>query len=195
MFCNRKFWAFYTYIERAQIKQCGALDLLQAPSRMISFMAAKRRIFILPLLLSLLFGSHSIPSASAITLGCSKAQRDARIFASNFERNKNLEANLFSKGSYQQAYKAYYEAQANFQKLYDAVLKSPKCFSVSQRNAFTKNYNRFYKQVGACDLYGYTICSRWIKPQNSDPCAIYKLARDYQDCIEDHARPDYEYEP
>jgi len=83
------------------------------------------------------------------------------------------------------------KAQISFRKLYDTVLKSPKCFKVNQRSALTKDHGRFYKQIGACELYGIQICSRWIKPQNVDPCFEYKLARDYQDCIEDHARPTY----
>ena len=156
-------------------------------------MVRSGRLFTLTLVASLILGTQIIPSASAITLGCSKVQKDARVFASNFERNKSLELNLYSKRSYQQAYKAFYQAQVNYRKLYDAVLKSSKCFSASQRNALTKDYKRFYNQIGACDLYGYNICSTWIKPQNSDPCAIYKLARDYQDCIEDNARPDPGY--
>jgi len=129
--------------------------------------------------------------AAAISIGCSKAQTDARKLSVSFESNRRLEADLYSKARYQEAYRAFYNAQISFRKLYDTVLKSPKCFTVNQRSALTKDYGRFYKQVGACELYGIQICSRWIKPQNVDPCSVYKLARDYQDCIEDHARPTY----
>lgn len=156
-------------------------------------MVRSGKLFALAVVGSLVFGIQISPIASAITLGCSKVQKDARAFASNFERHKSLELSLYSKRSYKEAYKAFYQAQFNYRKLYDAVLKSPKCFSVSQRNALTKDYKRFYNQIGACDLYGYNICSTWIKPQNIDPCAIYKLAREYQDCIEDNARPDPGY--
>jgi len=128
---------------------------------------------------------------SAISIGCSKAQTDARKLSASFEKNKRLESDLYSKARYQDAYRAFYNAQISFRKLYDTVLKSPKCFKVNQRSALTKDYGRFYKQIGACELYGIQICSRWIKPQSVQPCLEYKLARDYQDCIEDHARPTY----
>lgn len=129
-----------------------------------------------------------IPS-SAITLGCSKAQREAQTFSARFETNRKLEINLFNKASYKDAYGAFYKAQINYKKLYDTVLKSPKCFSVDERKYISQYYKRFYNQIGACELYGIRICTLWIKVQNLDPCSIYKSAREYQDCLEDNARP------
>jgi hypothetical protein len=128
----------------------------------------------------------------AISFGCKNVQASVTKLNTSFVINKNNELKLIRNYRYQSAYKAYWNAQKSYKVLYDSVHKSKKCFSASFRQTIGNFYSSYYKQVGACDRYGYQICSAWIKAP-SMPCDDAYSTQDFLDCMEDQARPDPEY--
>ena len=141
------------------------------------------------LLLSVLI-AVGLPSqnSQAITFGCGKVQKSVSTLNSSFQVYKTRETNLLKSYRYQEAYRAYWNAQKNYKIMYDSVIKSSKCFSVTFRKNLVSSYNSYYQQVGACDRYGYQVCAQWIKTP-SMPCDDTRTKQEYIDCIEDQARP------
>ena len=149
----------------------------------------KQRFQVLLLVVALLQVGFPMQNSQAISFGCGGVQKSVTTLNASFQAFKNQESSLIKSYRYQEAYRSYWKAQQSFKPMYDAVLKSPKCFTISFRKTLVNSYNSFYTQVGACDRYGYKICSGWIKAP-SLPCDNTWTRQDYLDCMENQARPD-----
>jgi hypothetical protein len=149
---------------------------------------------VLFVLLALVFLSLPMQQSQAIQFGCGSVQKSVTSLNSKFISNANREQSLIKSYRYKEAYKAYWTAQKDFKTMYDAVLKSSKCFSVSFRKNLISNYSSYYTQVGACDRYGYQICSQWIKAP-SMPCDDTRTKEEYIFCMEGQARVNPDYNP
>ena len=150
------------------------------------------RFRVLLLAIPLVFFGLPSESSNAITFGCRDVQKKVDSLYTNYIIFKNSETISLKRYAYQEAYRAYWNAQKNYQGMYDFVTKSPKCFKSSFKSNMMKSYSTFYVQVGACDRYGYQICSQW-KSSPDLPCEDTRTKQDYIDCIEGQARPDYGY--
>jgi hypothetical protein len=154
----------------------------------------KQLLRVLIVLFSLVFLNLPIQQSQAIQFGCGSVQKSVTTLNSKFISNVSREKSLIKSYRYKEAYGAYWNAQKDFKTMYDAVLKSSKCFSVSFRKNLINYYSSYYTQVGACDRYGYQICSQWIKPQ-SMPCDDTRTKEEYIFCMEGQARVNPNYNP
>ena len=147
-----------------------------------------RKTRVLFVLLALISLNLPMQQSQAISFGCGSVQKSVTALNSKFISYANREQSLIKSYRYQEAYRAYWNAQKNFKSMYDSVLKSSKCFSVPFRKNLISYYSSYYTQVGACDRYGYQICSQWIKAP-SMPCDDTRTKQEYIDCMENQARP------
>ena len=152
------------------------------------------RLKVVLLVSALLVFGLPTQNSQAISFGCGKVQKSVTALNSSFQTYKTREASLIKSYRYQEAYRAYWNAQKNFKTMYDSVLKSSKCFSVPFRQTLINSYNSFYTQVGACDRYGIQICSQWIKTP-SGPCDDTRTKEEYIFCMEGQARVNPDYNP
>lgn len=124
-------------------------------------------------LFSLMVSFLQPTNSSAITLGCSKAQKDASSYLSSAFSAQNSEVKYLKKGMYQPAFSSFQYAHKFYVEWNKIVIKSPKCFKKDNyiskvRDAF-KGYT--VNQTMA-SRYGLEVAKR-NNYGSPDPCFKY----------------------
>ncbi len=112
-------------------------------------------------------------NSSAITLGCSKAQKDASSYLGSAFSSQNSEIEYLKKGNYRLAFSSFEYAHKFYVQWNKIVTKSPKCFNKDNytsrvRSAF-KGYTVNQTMI---TRYGYDIAKR-NNFGSPDPCFNY----------------------
>lgn len=130
-------------------------------------------------------------NASAITFGCSKAQKEASQYLSSAFSSQNLEVEYVRKGMYSEAFSSFQYTVKWFSTWKKIVNKSPKCFTkgnyVKKVKEALKSYDKNLTMAGR---YGIDIARRF-NYGSLDPCFKY-LGDDeaYLNCSISYATPD-----
>jgi hypothetical protein len=135
------------------------------------------------LFIALLLTSLQGTRASAISLGCSKAQKEASSYLGSAFSAQNAEIDYLKKGMYGPAFSSFEYAHKFYVQWNKIVTKSPKCFQKDNyvtrvRSAF-KGYTVNQTMI---TRYGYEIAKR-NNFGSPDPCFKY-LGQDnaYLEC-------------
>ena len=125
-------------------------------------------ILVFGLLITFLYPANS----SAISFGCSKAQKDAANYLNMAVSSMKLEADYIRKGAYDTAFSTFQYANKWYTTWQSIVKKSPKCFSGS----YVTNNKLRLKSVSVNQImqsrYGLEI-ARQYNFGSPDPCFKY----------------------
>ena len=135
--------------------------------------------------------SNQFSNASAITFGCSKAQKEASQYLSSAFSSQNSEVDYLQRGMYFDAFSSFQYAVKWYSNWKKIVNKSPKCFTkgnyVNKVKTALKSYDKNLTMAGR---YGIDIARRY-NYGSPDPCFKY-LGDDeaYLNCSISYATPD-----
>ena len=120
------------------------------------------------LLLTSLQGSN----ASAISFGCSKAQKEAEMYKSRAETGQKLENQYFARGMYFDAFQMFQTAVNDYWYWNKTVNKSPKCFSKSYISSNRLKLKGISVNQTMSTRYGLDVAKR-NNYGSPDPCFKY----------------------
>ena len=107
--------------------------------------------------------------ASAFTIGCKSAQKQANMLASRAEVGMKLEFEYRSMPIYGDAYRVYKGANEDYRDWKRVVVKSPKCFKKSEVKKVKKLLKPISVFQSMSTRYGATIAERF-NYGSPDPC-------------------------
>jgi len=131
-----------------------------------------------------------MPASNAITLGCSKAQSNAKQAGYTATVAIQAEERYVNRSDFTEAYQEYLAINRFTNEWRDIVSKSPKCFK-SQRIEIEPIFKNYYKKTTMCERYGNSICKLYPserpprKPFTlADICGKDSSSYSYKTCIE-----------
>ena len=129
-------------------------------------------------------------SASAITFGCSKAQKDAEMYKSRAKGGRDLEKKYLNMRLYSDAYRNFQTAVNDYYYWNAIVSKSPKCFTSKYINTTKRELKSVSINYSMATRYGVEIARR-NNYGSPDPCFKF-LGEDeaYLNCSISYATPD-----
>ena len=136
------------------------------------------------------------PSAHSFSLGCSKAQADAKQAGYVATISIEAEERYVNMSKYTQAYQEYLVTNAFVNKWKKIVSKSPKCFK-KELNVIEPIFRKFYSKATMCERYGNSVCRTYpskLSPRRpttlADICGKNPYSSSYIDCVERLSEPD-----
>ena len=136
-----------------------------------------------------------VSESNAFSLGCSKAQKDAKQAGWTATVSIQAEERYVNSSDFTGAYQEYLVINRFTQEWRSIVSKSPKCFK-SQRVEIEPIFKNYYKKATMCERYGNTICKAY--PSERPPSGPFTLAtvcgRDpssysYKECVRRLSEP------
>jgi hypothetical protein len=131
---------------------------------------------------------------------CKKVHPQGMKLKSEITKYYTSMTNNFSARNYDKAYAAYKllnKKNNSFSNLMSQD-KNYRCFLDANYESSTYAWFQSYqgatyggKTKSICQLWGLNCPAKKPNYYLNDPCAEFTLTRDYVDCIEDNARPDY----
>ena len=125
-------------------------------------------LLICALLLTSLQGS----TASAISFGCSKPQKEAEMYKSRAETGQKLENQYFGRGMYFDAFQMFQTAVNDYWYWNKIVNKSTKCFSKSYISSNKSKLKSVSVNQTMATRYGLEVAKR-NNYGSPDPCFKY----------------------
>jgi hypothetical protein len=111
-------------------------------------------------------------SASAISFGCSKAQKEAEMYKSRAEIGQKLENQYYGRGMYFDAFQMFQTAVNDYWYWNKTVSKSPKCFSKSYISSNKLKLKSVSVNQTMATRYGLDIAKR-NNYGSPNPCFKY----------------------
>lgn len=131
-----------------------------------------RKINKISVILILILSVAPIQSSSALTIGCSKAQAEAKSYLSKASIGMKLEQKYYRMGIYDDAFRHFQAAVNDYYYWNSVITKSPRCFTPS----YISNNKKLLKSVSInqtmASRYGLEIAKR-NNYGSPDPCFRY----------------------
>ena len=127
--------------------------------------------------------------SSAFSLGCSKAQSDAKKAGWTATVAIQAEERYINSSEFTYAYQEYLTINRFTNEWKKIVSKSPKCFK-SQIIEIEPIFNSYYKKATMCERYGTAICKAYpstLPPRKpltlADICGRNPSSYSYKECV------------
>lgn len=121
---------------------------------------------------SLLLFSLQWTNASAVSFGCSKAQKEAEMYKSRAESGQRLENQYYARGMYFDAFQMFQTAVNDYWNWNKTVSKSPKCFSKPYISSNKSKLKSISVNQTMATRYGLEIAQR-NNYGSPNPCFKY----------------------
>lgn len=136
-----------------------------------------------------------VSESSALSLGCSKAQADAKKAGWTATVAIQAEERYITSSEFTYAYQEYLVINRFANEWKKIVSKSPKCFK-SQIIEIEPIFNNYYKKATMCERYGTAICKAYpstLPPRKpltlADICGRNPSSYSYKECVRRLSEP------
>ncbi len=130
-----------------------------------------------------------VNTASALAIGCSKAQASAKKAGWAATVAIQAEERYVNNSDFTEAYQEYLKINRFTNEWKRIISKSPKCFK-SQRYEIEPIFKNYYKKSTMCERYGNSICKSYsskLPPRKpltlADVCGKNPSSYSYKECV------------